>query len=671
MLTAVIGTVLCLGAMRPVTAQQAVEEVRGQSALEFALSGEDLRNWGVIRFGDALKLSPFFTGYSVDGFRTHGSLFGAGLAGGAHFRVILDGAEVHADFVDGLHSEMLPVPTSRIARMVIRPPGPGPTGIASSGWVIIETVPAASGPLVTLAASAGNEVGDPGPFRYTDRSTPNVDRDGPSADLETVLPVSGLLPGVLRRGQAKEATLHLRAGVRADQAHLTEAGILDRVYVLYDGVRKPRMTLIQPRLGLDWIRGENQHRVRWSQTNLRDLPFLEVMGSELPISRQQQTIQAFGVERRRGLRFGYSISVFRAEMAERANRDQLDLGWTRTRSRLRATVASIDREWLVGLSLLGQKLDVDGFSPSLRPVPKLDARWDRQLDSGIHRTVSGQMVLGRYPGLRLLPGAYLNLESNRTVWEWSLRLGFVAESPESTGPEALWLAGGWDYPGVGASRSTTADAASDIRSATLDASLGRSFGAPSGEPDNPAMTVHLQAFVRGHHGLNAPDAVFQPDSLFLARYLAQRTFGEGVRGQTFGLRASGSQSIGPGVTHRLDYTITRKRSSDDAFIQAASFLPEVQIRYTVNAEPYPRTFFGLIARFQSETVWEQYRVDGGDQPVRLPARAVVDATFSKQFAGSVLRVHLALKNLTRGRVPAHPVAPSQDLTFVAGIRASL
>ncbi|NNE69590.1 MAG: hypothetical protein HKN29_04410 [Rhodothermales bacterium] len=125
------------------------------------------------------------------------------------------------------------------------------------------------------------------------------------------------------------------------------------------------------------------------------------------------------------------------------------------------------------------------------------------------------------------------------------------------------------------------------------------------------------------------------------------------------------------MNHRLDYTVTGRPAASETFRQATAFLSGVDIRYALRVMPYPRTSFALIARFQSETTWSQFREAETGEPVRLPAQALIDATFSKQLAGPLLRVHLTVRNLTRGTTVDHPIAPQRDMVFIAGIRATL
>ncbi|NNE69978.1 MAG: hypothetical protein HKN29_06390, partial [Rhodothermales bacterium] len=536
--------VLLLGALwtLPVLAQHPAAPAANVPPDAYVISGDEVRHWGLVRLGDIMQLAPVFSGYTADGFRTSGLLFGAGAEGSPPWRVAVDGVEVDATFLDGVHSEALPVSTSRIDEIILLPPGPGPGGLSAAGWVMIRTLPPGRGVGGTFVASAGNEVGDPGPYRYLEEAAPNVDRDGPSADFQVTVPLRWATPGL---------TMHV--GARADQAHLTESSILERVYVLYDGVRKPRMTLLQPRLGLDWRQGEDTHRLRWSQTTLRDLPFFEAMGSELPISRHLGALRMSGSRTKGAFRTSYAVSVERAEMLERSNRFGLNLDWAETRYRTRVAVSPVSQEWALSASVVGRRPDVAGFTPHLTPVPIVEAEIHRTLDSGIRQSWSGRLTLGRVPHLRLLPGLYVHLWSDARPWQWSVRAGFVAETPEVAAPEALWLAGGWDYPGEGAERST-ATGARDVRTASLDATVARQF---------ERGHVQVSLFGRAYHGLNKAATVLEPDSLFLDRYLADRDFRGEVRGRTLGVRVSGTQDLGPWMNHRLDYTVTGRPAASE------------------------------------------------------------------------------------------------------------
>jgi hypothetical protein len=628
------------------------------------ISGQEIRDWGLVRIADILKLAPGFSGWSTDGFRQDGVVFAAGPAGSPQWRVAVDGQEVEARFLDGFHSEALPVSTSSIETVRLRPPGQGPGGLSSSGWILFETTRSDS-LSATATVSVGNEVGDPGPYRYTELATPNVDRDGPSADVQLTLPIaitrgSGA-PFKLQNG----SPLRFTVGLRADQAHLTNEAILDRVYVLYDGVRKPRMTLIQPRFGVELQRSNGVHRVTWTQTTLRDLPFFEAMGSELPVSRHSRSLRVSGSHQTGELALSYSASSSRSSLPERANGQDLALDWAESllRLRLELSPAGLEPNWSLGYTILKRSPLSLGFTPFLPAIPQFDFWVARSLASGWRQVWSGQVVIGRHPATRVLPGLFVHMDRTDGPWTWSARAGFVAETPEPSGPEAFWLAGGWDYPGAGSGRSPSPDRAHEVRTGSADLQVARTEG---------DLEWAIAAYGRAVHGLNVPISTLEPDSLFEARYLSERVFAADVSGTLVGIRAWASQALGEHLTHRLDYAFAHTASGDEAFRQAASRLPQVQVRYALRASPFPRTFLGLIARFDSMTEWSGYRSEsGGDGTVRLPARVTVDATFSKQLAGDHVRLFATLANLTRGLTSTHPVGPLQDLVFVAGLSATV
>jgi hypothetical protein len=664
LVVALAGAHPALGQQAGVTQQADGGPMTALSRQDHVISGQEIRDWGLIRVSDILELAPGFSGWSRDGFRTDGFVFNAGPAGSQQWRIAIDGQEVDARFVDGFHSETLPVSTSSIKSVRLRPPGSGPGGLSSSGWILFETI-ALDSLAATASVAVGNEVGDPGPYRYTDLATPNVDRDGPSADIQVNIPITaGLGKGAFFKPK-NGGPLRFSLGVRADQAHLTNEAILDRVYVLFDGARKPRMTLIQPRFGIELQRRGGVHRVTWTQTTLRDLPFLEAMGSELPVSRHSRSIRASGMQRTGGISLSYSISASRSSLPERSNGQDLALGWADSLLRLRLEIgsAAVNPDWSLGYSILKRRPDSRGFEPSLPPVPRFDFKIARSMASGWSQVWSGQIVLGRYPSTRVLPGLSVDMVRTEGLWTWSARAGFVAETPEETGVEALWLAGGWDYPGDGAARSAAQDQAQDIRTGSLDLQIQREKGGSS-------WAVAL--YGRAVHGVNLPVYRLEPDSLFEARYLSGRVFEADVGGIILGVRAWATQKLGDHLNHRLDYGFAHKPEGDEAFEQAMSGLPQVRLRYSLRAQPYPRTFLGVIARFDSETEWLGYRTEsGGTGVIRLPARVAVDATFSKQLAGTHLRVYATLKNLTRGLTSGHPTGPLQDMVFVAGLRVSL
>ncbi|MBO6576356.1 MAG: hypothetical protein JJ976_13145 [Rhodothermales bacterium] len=585
------------------------------------LDGDTIRKLGLVRLGDILERSALYAPISADPLARDGVVAEAGLPGVQSFRVTLDGVPLESWMLGVPHLEMLPVSASRIEHVVIAAPGATGADFSSTGWIHITTK--SPGSLRANAViTAGNEVGDPGPFRYTRFATPNIDRHGPSADLA----VSG------SRGE-----VGLHGGIRADQAHFTDPDILDRVYVLYDGVRKPRVTLFRPSAGVSW----RAHSASFAALRMRDLPFFELMGSELPASRHVEAAQGGGrLESPLGaVHYGWRWS--RSRFLPRESLGDLELGWAERSGLLQARLERRTGTVRIALErrrLRGYELDNTGvltFGGERRSVST----------RGWLRRFAGQLSLGS--GIR--PGLLAELDSGPSPHRLQVRGTFLASPPSGA---AASLAAGWDFPGPGSGQALETERVSALRMSAVDVSYVRDLG---------GRRAGAHAWLRRIHDAPAPLTRMQPDSLFLARYAGTWTFGQDARGTLAGLRIWGSVRAGEHFAQRVSYTVILPAGGQPAVSDRWSTIPRTRIHYALSMMPVPRVHLEVLFRFRSSAEWPHLSD-------RVPASARLDLTASKDLWGERGGVFARARNVLRSQYRTHPAAPAEDLLFEVGLR---
>ncbi|MEM8557722.1 MAG: hypothetical protein AAGG50_07850 [Bacteroidota bacterium] len=148
----------------------------------------DLDEAGVVRLPDLFRLFDAARTTTIDGFDWDATFGSPSGFDAADWVVLVDGQRVDVDVRGTLNLELLPVTLSDLQYVSLCE---GPRFVHGEwipgGALLLDTFLYHTGTgarnQVRGAAMIGNETGDPGPWRYTDRRVPNVDKFGPDAEF--------------------------------------------------------------------------------------------------------------------------------------------------------------------------------------------------------------------------------------------------------------------------------------------------------------------------------------------------------------------------------------------------------------------------------------------------------------------------------------------------------
>ncbi|MDX1419504.1 MAG: Plug domain-containing protein [Rubricoccaceae bacterium] len=230
---------------------------------------DEIETSGAATLADVLRLLPPLRRTSVDGFAWRFD-DGLGVPGDAAVPVVLvDGVPADLWAFGAPDLEELPLPLPSIARITYCPaPAPVAGLWASRGTLRFETHAPEPGLSTRGAWQIGNETGDPGPYRYTERETPNVDKSGP--DVEGAAQYeAGPVGGVAR--------------FRALRAYATDEAINPRTgAATRRGSRSQRLITAEVRGA---VGRTTRHALGIGGRYVSGLPFFEAAGRELPLRR--------------------------------------------------------------------------------------------------------------------------------------------------------------------------------------------------------------------------------------------------------------------------------------------------------------------------------------------------------------------------------------------------
>lgn len=546
--------------------------------------------------------------------------------------------------------------------------------LAPNGAVRLRLRQPARGFSARGAASAGNEVGDPGPFRTLNQAPNNVDRLGPQYFVETGL-------GTDRA--------RLQLSLRTLRHYTTDALIRPRVDHLRIGGPgdPPRQHLIASRLALQ-AQDPNlgRHRLSAHYARLRALPYFETLGAEVPARRYHAQVGVAGhappLSSDSTRRLRYRLSYTRAALASDADRLRTDAPLPLAFDGVENHIGGLVALGAVPLRLARRPLRMRfGLSadytralshPALDDPTLLTTRGYAQLSADSSVRVQPRLTAlvsqtdGHFGGGLLLSA----LGPQEARWSFGVHLTYMRRPYAAGGPFWYWLQQGLRVPRLQTGHVSLPAAFPPSHRLTTDVRLRRAFH---------RSHVALELGVRHFRDLTLPRSDIGYDSLSngLVPDLQLRP---DASGQTFRMALTGMYSFPAALTHRLRYDLFAYHAagggaSREAFAQRFARVPRHQLRYTARLSVGER--FSLEGRLtaRAPTRWPAYtraaRAEGSPYRRRLPAYALLDVTAMKRLWHDHLRLRLALRNLLDAPFRSHPAGPLRRLNLFVSLAAKL
>lgn len=642
MMVRLLVALVAVGALRavPATAQPS----HGEETAAQVFTAERLEQAGVSRWSDLLELIDGWDAHAIDGYSWSASAGGLAPPGTARWAVFVDGIPIDLASFDRISLNLLPIHLAQVdSILVLRAPDFREGVFAAAGALHVYTRKPARRVEVRGSISAGNEVNDPGPFRYTEHASPNIDRSGPLLFAE----------GSLAGGPA-----FARFSIQSDEHHATDERIIERVRVLYRQDGPPRLQQTAHALQLGLGGPHARHLVLAGWTKFNDLRFTETYGAEVPTTHRFRFAALRGeVGDDATVALGYRASYTRHALDLRPNRDTLAFGFAQEQLNVHVgarTGAGAFRGALgTGLRYYLTSTPMPLRDPSLL-VTNAYARL------AAHPSTWSRAALTAYVshtydrlGTRLL--AELDVLPARRHRAW-LRAALVRETIEEQDSPWYWIAQGYRPPQHAEAVVEGLSFLPLTTTATTD--LGWSA----------RLHRHVYAEAAGRYrrfaGHYAPQVRFVDDSTS-AGYIPGVRVATGVSGTVLGTALQVRFTGVDRLEQRLYYDYTRPLWSNPTFWATWSAQPWHQASYDVLYTPVPRFSLHARLRYRSASYWPGFEgVEGdtsGGVAARIPPSWLLDVTARKRFWGDRLRAGVTLHNLLNEPYRTHPAGAVTDL----------
>ena len=610
------------------------------------ITADEIDQAGLARLSDLFLLIDDWHTTSVEGYAFDVSANGLAAAQEAAWIVLVDGNPVDLRILDAQNLNTLPLSLLEIDYVEVHNTPAMVNGVfAQAGVLHLRTRTPDSGPALRLGLAAGNEIGDPGPFRYTDFDTPNIDRIGP------------IFQGAV---SVADSSWHARAHVKLDEHHATDERIRQRVFTFYQGIKQPRLLLASGGLDVGATGRLGRHNVFVGFSRFQDLPFFEPVGVETPTDHRFIHAGLQGdTDPGEPTGLSYRLSYTASELEPRNNRGRVNFDWRQNtfrghyevrsaRNRVRGALGlSLDRiESITGPNLNDASLSIPRAYG--RAGYRSDARWDAHLTAHLTR-VKEQMGFGALATVQFTPTPIHTITAT----------GSVTRQPfQATNNFWYWMVEGYTFSVF---RELEIGLALDLRAATTyTADLAWAIR-PS---DRFGLT--LSGGYRRFDDHTLTSYSFRYDSLTTG-FIAKSDLFNNVFGRVTKVGADMRFWLTPSLEQRLYYAYVRYPTTDNTFFQAWRSQPWHRLSYTVRYVPNPRLSLYARLAYRSETQWTSFQKAARDSGQRyeadLPGFWLLDLSAQKRFWHDHLQLSLSLRNFLNEAYRTHPAGAITNMAF--------
>ncbi|GAB5521215.1 MAG: hypothetical protein RhofKO_34660 [Rhodothermales bacterium] len=640
----------CLGLALPLQAQAP------DNANQY-LSDDDLSTAGRHRLTEMWALLPGWTGFAVDAYAPTVTPGALSLPLQPRWATFVDGHRIPLNVLGQQHLEALPLHVQQLGEIgSYTRPVYRYGQIRNRGLLDLRLRPIQDGWHAQGHVALGNEIDDPGPYRYVDPTLKNIDRGGPVAFVEVT-------------GRSQRASI--RASASIDEHHPTDPLVRRRLFYLHRDTVNPITRRQSALVQAAWRGGRSEHHLLAFYTDLQPYRWLPGTGAELPTYEQHRYIGLHGGApsyRVDGLR--YRLHYATQDYDPRTNRDQTYVDWRRA-----SLHGSVD--WTAGTPQTYATI-----SASLDQHQQFDLDTTRTfITSGritglIHSSYANGMV-------RLSSEIERRLETSalRGVAEWThfvddanevrTTLSYATRIHPSYTMPWYWESEGFSfYDRLALSTVNNTPTFTRGRFASADIVWRTTVG---------DAWIEGGGLFRYYTGLNVAQYRYSYTEEFTSatNYAFPATVQ--LRIGSSGYVAGGHARVGIDLVERLTaeayYQYQRPVANDLAFYEAWAVLPQHQAQLDVRFAPLQRFYVALRGRFQSGTRWISFRPaddqTGGRFGWERPTYVLVDAMLTKHFWADHLTASLALRNVLNTPFRTHPAGAQEHMTLWIGITARI
>jgi hypothetical protein len=652
------------------------------SGERYVITRDVITSAGVYRLTDILFLVESWLLSTTDGYTFKASPDGLTAWQQQQWVVLIDGQRADIDMFDAVNLNLLPVSVDLIdSVVVVETPHMYGGFFAEAGLIHFYTTRPRQGNSLQATLSGGNETGDPGPWRFTEYATPNIDSMGPDGSLTFAL---------------GRHNWRLRANTTYQRHYFTNFAIQRRTFDIigvpgsaqrasaaaeYSGPQRvstglldtgaensrPGMHRYTGSIGLYFERDHSRHKIFWGYSRaVKYYLYSEPIGREVPMDVRFNHIGAdgfFGSPSNRGL--DYRLQFSSHKLSRHPNTKNYDYDWNR-----RSMIA--DAELFQGYERLRFAL---GGGYELRSIESRDLLEDNpnhfgklfgtvELDPGRrvnHRADLMAFFTTGSPSLKVYWKTAAGLTKKSRLMA---QLSYSQRSFAENGDLWYWASRGYSFPDSSGIEYTLPEEISKSNTGTADLTW-RSRPARG-------LAFDVTGIYRTFSDLYFEKREYEyiPDSCSV---LSATEVVPGNGGQLAGGSAELTWRYSPRLETGVYYRYLGRIAGDELFKDTWQKVPDH--RASCRVTWCPADGFSIWGRiwYYSSTYWKEYAALEGAQCVtagvethyspRVDEFNSVDVTLRKLFWRRRLAADLAVRNLFDNSVRYHPIGATFGLSF--------
>lgn len=608
------------------------------------ITAETLRLAGVRSLSDILPLIDDWNSTSIDGFTWQASPQGLSSFGRPTWSVMLDGQVIELNIFGVQSLNRIPLTPGQIDSVVVVTTPELQNGVMADGGVI-HIYSRRPGRRLRVQAQLGtaNETGDPGPFRFTELATPNIDRIGTSVSGAVAYGWTGA---------------YAEVGGLWQEHFVTEPRIRRRNMDISIGAPIIKQSAISLMAGAAAAGGRHNLFVGRSWT--RDYYFLKQYGREVPVESPYTHAGVDGtlpLSRRNDFR--YRAAYTSNALEKHDNALDLDFDWRQDRWLAQIELARRARSYraTLGLGLTGANAKT-GYDLSEDAFTLFELYGEAVYDLGPNTRQTVDVKLTSSEGEVALKAALAHQTRLASAHRIEAVFSYLERLPEEDGRIWYWHRRGYGFLPDNGVDVVVKGGLRKTRTIGADlnwvARLGR------------GVDLRLGGYVRWLSRLALEEQLFAFDSTsgaFSGPVLLESNQDGELGGAQVGLDWRASQLFGLSSYYRFQDILGGRR----LFEATWRTVPRHKLRVTATFTPWSSVGIWAMLLYRSSSEWSDYEAAASQTSGLYNSRVAeawsVELALQKWFWGRRARLHLLFRNIANDAVPLHPIGAAYGLTF--------